>query len=114
MDIIDLTATNNCQKHAIQATVALAFFALLDLFICAVLYKLTLSKEGSARLLIEKTTKKVYYVQDDIRHDSQQRRDSKQRRSSRTNTEELNSSEGMENSQFLLDLDNSLIRRTNF
>ena len=108
MDLIDLTDKNNCQKHAIQASVALAFFALLDLFICAVLYKLTLSKEGTARLLIEKSTKKLYYVRDDIRHDS------KQRRSSRTNTEELNSSVGIDTSQFSLDLDNSLIRRTNF
>ena len=40
----------------------IVFVALLDLLICAIVYKLTLSKEADTRLMVDQRTGQVFYV----------------------------------------------------
>ena len=71
MSLLDTLPISNISQRQFYflKNFSLALFALLDLFICVVLYKLTLSQGASSRFLVDKTTQKVYYLRESVRHD---------------------------------------------
>jgi len=54
--------TLNYRKHLRETESIIPFLALLDLVICAIIYKLTLSKESDTKLMVDKRTSQVFYV----------------------------------------------------
>ena len=49
-------------------TYAAALLGILDLIICAILYKVIIYNSAGSRLVIDKHTNRIYYVQESIPH----------------------------------------------
>ena len=56
------------KQNAISLIFYAAFLGLLDLFICFVLFKVTLSADSNKRLVVDKLTQKVYYLTETVPH----------------------------------------------
>lgn len=63
----DSVCSSDCKRYSIYLTASSSFEGFLDLLICLVIYKVALAPKSNERILVDKTTQKVYVVRDVIK-----------------------------------------------